>query len=150
MQIISLYRAFIFLLPARLLAWSIFLYLFSSCSEVKITSALDKLPEDRIETGESLFIIDRTGKRWDITHAAEKYGFRADDFQYGLGPDAIPSIDYPDMFLPGEPGYPLANDNFTIIAARIRSEARAYPIFVMKSHEIVNESFAGQLVAVAY
>ena len=150
MQIISIQRTFIFLLPARLLAWSIFLYLLSSCSEKKITNALDKLPEHRIETGKSLFIIDRTGKRWDITHAAEKYGFRAENFQYGLGPDAISSIDYPDMFLPGEPGYPLADDTFTIIAARIRSDARAYPIFVMKSHEIVNESFAGQLVAVAY
>ena len=143
MQIISIHRTFFFL-------FSIFFYLLSSCSEVKITSAEEKLPEDRIEAGESLFIIDRTGERWDITHAAEKYGFRAENFQYGLGKNAIPSIDYPDMFLPGEPGYPPANDNFTLVAARIRSDARAYPLFVMKSHEIVNESFSGQLVAVAY
>ncbi len=143
MQIISIHRTFFFL-------FSIFFYLLLSCSEVKITSAEEKLPEDRIEAGESLFIIDRTGERWDITHAAEKYGFRAENFQYGLGKNAIPSIDYPDMFQPGEPGYPLANDNFIIIAARIRSDTRAYPIFVMKSHEIVNESFSGQLVAVAY
>ena len=150
MQILSKHRAFNFLLPSRLLACSIFLYLLSSCSEEIITNALDKLPEDRIETGESVFIIDRTGQRWDITHAADKYGFRAKNFQFGLGKNAIPSINYPDMYLPGEPGYPLANDDFTIIAARIRSDARAYPLFVMKSHEIVNESFAGQLVAVAY
>ena len=142
MQIISKHRTFFFLL-------SIIFSLLSSCSE-EITSSPEQLPEDRIETGESLIIIDRTGKRWDITHAAETYGFRAENFHYGLGKDAIPSIDYPDMFLPGEPGYPPANDTFTIVAARIRSEARAYPLFIMKSHEIVNESFSGQLVAVAY
>jgi hypothetical protein len=143
MQNLSINRTFFFLL-------SIFFYLFTSCSEELITSVSEKLPEDRIESGESLIIIDRKGERWDITHASEKYGFRAENFQYGLGKNAIPSIDYPDMFLPGEPGYPLVNDSFTIVAARIQSDARAYPLFIMKSHEIVNESFSGQLVAVAY
>ena len=63
MQIISIHRTFFFL-------FSIFFSLLSSCSEVKITSAEEKIPEDRIEAGESLFIIDRTGERWDITHDA--------------------------------------------------------------------------------
>ena len=126
------------------------IYIFSSCTEEFTTNVPERLSDDRIESGQNVYLIDRQGQRWDITHAVEKYGFRAENFQYGLGKNAIPSIDYPDMYLPGEPGYPLPDDRATVVAARIRSEARAYPLFIMKFHEIVNESFAGELVAVAY
>ncbi|RME00405.1 MAG: DUF3179 domain-containing protein [Calditrichaeota bacterium] len=101
-------------------------------------------------SGQKIYIVDQTGKRWDVTHAVEKYGFKAEAFQYGLGPDAIPPLLHPEMLSPGEPGYPGAHDSFLVLGARIEEEARAYPIDVMSRHEIVDEVFDATYVAVAY
>lgn len=99
---------------------------------------------------EKIFIIDRDGKKWDVTHAVKKYGFVASKFQFGLGKDAIPPIRDPQFHLPGEPGYPGASQTFLVIGTRLNDDARAYPLFVLKSHEIVVEQFGDIHVSVAY
>ncbi len=104
-----------------------------------------------IEDGDNqIVIVDRTGKEWDITHAVKKYGMKADKFQFGLGPDAIQPILDPSFFSPGENGYPDNNATFLVIGTSINGDTRAYPIFVLKSREIIDEQFDSTYVAVAY
>lgn len=100
--------------------------------------------------GNRIFIVDQSGKSWDITHAVNKYGFIADQFQYGIGPFAIPPIQNPDFFSPGESGYPGDEETFLMMGVMINDEERGYPLNTMSRHEVVDEVFISTHVAVAY
>jgi hypothetical protein len=97
-----------------------------------------------------IFIRDQTGKRWDVTHAVEEYGFDPAAFEHGLGPTAIRPIQNPQMLRPGDTGYPADFDETVVLGAKLQGDARAYPLNVMIRHEIANESFGNTHVAVAY
>lgn len=101
-------------------------------------------------SGESILIVDRTGKKWDVTHAVKTYGFVAEEFQFGLGPNAITPILNPQMLSPGDPGYPADFESFLVIGTELNGDIRAYPISVMTRHEIADERFDSTYVAVAY
>ncbi len=95
-------------------------------------------------------IVDNTGKKWDVTHAKEKYGMEPAEFQFGLGPFAIKPILNPKMLSPGDTGYPFDNETFLVLATEINNDPRAYSIGVLSIHEIADEIFADAHVAVAY
>ena len=99
---------------------------------------------------DKIFIEDRTGKSWDVTHAVNEYGFRPEDFQFGLGPFAITPINDPKMLSPGDAGYPDDNASFLVIGTTINGDTRAYPLEVLSRHEIANERFGNIHVSVAY
>ena len=101
-------------------------------------------PDDRV------YIVDLTGKKWDVTHAVEHYGFIAEEFQHGAGPNAIPPINEPEMLSPGDPGYPLDDDIFLVIGTTIAGDTRSYSIGDLNRHEVVNESFGDVHVAVGW
>lgn len=101
-------------------------------------------PDDRI------YIVDLTGKKWDVTHAVEHYGFVAEEFQHGAGPNAIPPIDQPEMLSPGDPGYPQDDEIFLVIGTTIDGDTRSYSIGDLNRHEVVNESFGDVHVAVGW
>ena len=138
--------------------------LLLSCSETNETSqAVIPMPTDpgngggdesNPDTGSTntnrVVITDRTGKNWDITYAVKQYGFIAEGFQFGIGPFAITPIVNPEMISRGEEGYPSSSSTMQIIGTRINGEARAYPLKVLNSHEIVDESFGNVRVAVGY
>jgi hypothetical protein len=96
------------------------------------------------------FIVDSTGKRWDVTHAFERYNMRPEEFQFGVGPNSIRPLFEPRMIRPGEPGYPPPNDQRIVIGVRLMGEARAYNVDDLNSHEVVNERFMGVPVAVGW
>jgi hypothetical protein len=123
----------------------IIILLISSCS----TQFDNDDPEIERKDGQT-FIIDRTRKRWNITHAIAKYGMEAERFQFGLGPFAITPILNPKFINPGESGYPGNDDNQLIIGTNLNNDTRAYPIDVLSRHEIVDEEFGDTHVAVAY
>ena len=102
-----------------------------------------------ISGDDKILLEDRTGKKWDITHAVRRYGFVPSNFQFGLGPNAIPPIQNPQFSSPGKVGFPLPSDNL-VIGTRINEIAKAYPIIIMKSYEIANDNFNGSFVAAAY
>lgn len=102
------------------------------------------------QEGDRIFIVDRTGKRWDVTHAVREYGFVAREFQFGLGPTAIPPILNPTHLSPGDPGYPADQATFLTMGTEINGDARGYPLSVMSRHEVVDERFGDAHVAVAY
>jgi len=97
-----------------------------------------------------IFIVDQTGKRWEVTHAVNKYGFVAEEFQFGLGPDAIRPILDPKHIDVGQEGYPADDAKFIVLGTRVKYRARAYPIEVMAIHEVVDEVFGDAHVAVTF
>ena len=103
-----------------------------------------------ITRGDKIFIKDRTGKEWDVTHAVSEYGFEADKFQFGLGPNAIRPILNPKMVSPGSAGYPGNNEDFLVIGTTLSGDTRAYPLNVLSRHEVADEVFQDTHVAVAY
>lgn len=111
-------------------------------------------PNQPIEPGltitDTIYIIDQTGKRWNVSHAVSQYGFVAEQFQFGLGPDAIKPILNPEMLCPGDPGYPDDSDNMVVIGLSLEEPARAYPLNIMSTHEVANENIEDTHVAVAY
>jgi hypothetical protein len=130
----------------RFILIPLLILLFFSCQDSVPTAAN---PPPIKNSGEKILIRDRTGKEWDVTHAFNKYGFDPAGFQYGLGPNAIKPINNPQFFIPGDAGFPRPDD-FLVIGTTINEDTRAYPINILKSHEIVNEKFAATHVAVAY
>jgi hypothetical protein len=98
----------------------------------------------------TIYLVDRTGKHWDITHAVKYYGMDPQNFRYGLGPNAIQPINLPDMISPGEPGYPADGSTMRIIGTEINGDARAYPTGILSGHEVVNEFIGGEYAAVIY
>ena len=100
--------------------------------------------------GDKIFIVDQTGKRWDVTHAVQKYGFVADQFQFGIGPNAIKPIINPVLVGPGQGGYPSSSSTFIVIGTEIGGDSRAYAISDLNPHEIVDEKFGDQHVAVGW
>lgn len=103
-----------------------------------------------VERGKKILIKDHTGKEWDVTHAVENYNFVASQFQYGLGPFAIRPILEPEMLNPGDAGYPAKNNDQLVIGTILNRETRAYPLSVLSRHEVADEVFGDQHVAVAY
>jgi len=68
----------------------------------------------------------------------------------GGGPpkDGIPSIDNP-VFADVQGSY-FMSDSDTVIGLEINGEAKAYPLFILVWHEIVNDNVGGTPVAVTY
>ena len=119
---------------------------FTSCENQVAGSA----PAVVIEEGDQILIEDQTGKKWDITHAVQEYGFRAANFRHGLGPYAITPIGDPEFLEPGNKGYPAAHASILVIGVSLGEETRAYGLDQLYAHEIVNDKFGDTHVSVGY
>ncbi len=130
------------------------LTLFSTMSLLFLFSCNSNSPESptasvkKIEN--TVLIVDITGKEWDVTHAQNKYGMNPEDFQYGIGPFAIPPILNPKMRNPGDSGYPKPDDNSLVIGVTLNGFTRAYGLDSLRCHEVALEEFGDAHVAVAY
>jgi hypothetical protein len=125
-------------------------FVFSCSENVQVTNHNSSPPPAIIEESEKIFIVDGTGKEWDITHAVNEYGFRPELFDFGLGPFAIRPIQDPKMLSPGDVGYPSSDLSTAVIGVTLNGETRAYPLDVLRRHEIANEQFGINYVSVAY
>ncbi len=101
------------------------------------------------EDGE-IIIYDITGKAWDVTHAAQKYGMDPSRYEYGAGPFAITPIMNAKMLSPGDSTYPRDTEDFLVIGTSLNGFTRAYPTQLLGQHEIANEQFGDAHVAVAF
>ena len=126
----------------------LFLWSLAGCTQQTVTDPA--APPDVGENEERIILTDRTGKEWDITYAVNKYGFDPQKFRYGLGPFAIQPLMLPPVLCPGDAGYPDDQATFLSIGINLFGVTRAYPLYLMVRHEISNELFAGNYVAVAY
>jgi hypothetical protein len=133
----------------KLLMFIIFLIFISILASCSSSIFSDDSPETENKDGKT-FIIDKTGKRWDISHAIHKYNMEAKRFQFGLGPFAIRPIQKPNFLYKDDPGYPNSNADFLVIGFSLEKDTRAYPIDILSLHEIVDDKFGDTHVAVAY
>lgn len=101
-------------------------------------------------SGGRIYLIDRRGEQFDITHAVERYGMRREGFEYGIGRHAIPPLDHPQMIAPGEVDYPATEGWQEVIGTQVEGDARSYPIESLVRHEIANETIGHTQAAVAY
>lgn len=93
--------------------------------------------------GDRVYIVDRTGDRWDVTQARE-LGFIPQEFQYGIGKNAFTPLqdeDFGDERLSGDT---------RIIGISIDDNAHAYAVSRLRHHEIANTTLAGKAIAAGY
>lgn len=125
------------------------LALIAGCSDTKSTEP-NFTGFKIIRSNGKIQLEDQTGKLWDITHAVNNYNFKPEKFQFGVGPNAIPPILEPQYYCPGDVGYPSTSSDFQVIGYKSNGSTRAYSLNVMINHEVANEQFGNQYVAVAY
>lgn len=130
-------------LPCFFVVWGIF-----------FVSLAEDLPSStRLNMKEKIFITDRTGRKWDITHAIKVYNMEPEFFHFGIGVGAIPSVDRPVVVEKDNTAYPQSGSDFSVFGVNYNGEQRAYPVKDLARHEIFNETFPGnvdQYVSVAY
>ena len=100
-----------------------------------------------------VYLVDRFGDRFDITHAVAHYGMRKEWFNFGIGKNTIRPINRPSMLKPGDSGYPSTSrwgSGPRVIGASFNGDTRSYPVEVLTAHEIANETIGNTQAAVAY
>ena len=97
-----------------------------------------------------IYITDRRGEQFDITHAVNHYGMSRHGFEYGIGKNAIRPLNHPGMIGPGQMYYPSPRDIHQFIGTEIDGDVRSYPITPLVRHEVVNETIGATQAAVAY
>jgi len=90
-----------------------------------------------------VFITDRDGREWNVTHARDTSGMQPSYFNFGIGVDAIPSVDNPEILTEGDAGYPFADDEMAVFGVDHNGEQRAYPVSDLNRHEVFNDIFPG-------
>jgi len=128
------------------------LLLFEGCGGQNGSSftPTDVMREPGSGNTEKFFITDKTGKRWDVTHAFKVYGLEPEKFQFGGGPFAIPPILNPQFIESEDSNYPDPASLFLVIGFEMFGESRAYSLSVMDAFEVANDLFQETPVAVGY
>ncbi len=106
-----------------------------------------------LERENKVTIKDRGGRLWDVTHARDVYDMNPDNFKYGLGIGAIPSVDDPTVLEEGAPGYPDSDSRTLVFGVNHNGEQRGYSFRALSRHEVFNDIYPGesnQYVSVAY
>ncbi|KAA3615986.1 MAG: hypothetical protein DWQ05_09480 [Calditrichaeota bacterium] len=107
-------------------------------------------PAAVIQDEEHVFIEDRTGKKWDVTHAVNRYDFKADQFQYGLGPQTILPILNPTFSIKGDSAFPADDAFLLIMGVKFANDIRAYGVGALSRFEVADDFFGEVPIAVAY
>lgn len=102
----------------------------------------DGQPVDTTEN--RVFIEDRSGREWDITHAQEAYNMIPNYFNFGLGVGVIASVDNPQVISEGSIRYPPADSNRVVFGVDHNGEQRAYEFFELGNHEVFNDVYPGK------
>jgi hypothetical protein len=98
-----------------------------------------------VRADDKVYIVDRTGERWDITQAVS-IGFDPRGFQFGIGRDSIRPLDASDL-----DDNVLAVDSQTrVIGVSNGPEAHAYVVRTLTRHEIANTHIGEVPIAAAY
>jgi len=102
-----------------------------------------------VESGdadEKITLVDINNRKWDITHAVNKYGMLKEYFRFGVGFGTIASIDNPKTLSKDNPQFPKQDSSFAIFGVEIKLEQRAYSREQLQKHEILNDSFLSKPV----
>jgi hypothetical protein len=91
------------------------------------------------------FIVDQTGERWDVSQA-QKLGFDAAGFQYGIGKFAFRTLDDRSLSADTE----RVAGNLRVIGVAGEKESQAYSVAKLRYHEIANTHIDAAPIAVGY
>ena len=91
------------------------------------------------------YLLDRTGESWDITQAVS-LGFDPHGFQFGIGRNAIRSLDSPDLDKSGKE----LSLRERVIGVENGADAHAYVVRKLTRHEIANSQLGETPIAAAY
>ena len=98
-----------------------------------------------VKEGDSTFLIDRRGERWDISQAVS-IGFEPGGFEYGIGRYAIQPLDGSGLVA----GRKFGDSGTRVIGVENGSEAHAYVVRTLTYHEIANTHLGDDPIAAAY
>ena len=98
-----------------------------------------------LKEGDKIYIVDRTGERWDVTQAVS-LGFNPEGFDFGLGKYAFTPLD-DSLLTQNTADVP---SSARVIGVADGSGAKAYTISRLLGHEISNSSIGSEPVAVSY
>jgi hypothetical protein len=98
-----------------------------------------------IHDGNTTYIIDRHGERWDVTQAVS-LGFMPERFQHGIGRNAFTPLD--DSSLKDKS--PNASKSLRVIGISDGKKANAYSVERLWRHEVANSSIGDKQIVAAY
>ena len=98
-----------------------------------------------IHDGDSTYIVDRQGERWDVTQA-RSIGFMPERFQHGIGRNAFTPLDDSSL----KDHSPKVSKSLRVIGISDGKEARAYSVPRLYRHEVANSSIGDKQIAAAY
>ena len=98
-----------------------------------------------IHEGDSTFIIDRHGERWDVTQA-RSLGFMPERFQHGIGRNAFTPLDDSSL----KDNSDSASQSLRVIGVSDGKQAHAYSVPRLWRHEVANSSLGDKKIAAAY
>ena len=98
-----------------------------------------------IHDGDSTYIVDQHGERWDVTQA-RSVGFMPERFQHGIGRNAFTPLD--DSSLKDKSRQ--ASKSLRVIGISDGKEANAYSVERLRRHEVANSSIGNKQIAAAY
>ena len=98
-----------------------------------------------IHEGDSTYIVDRHGERWDVTQA-RSIGFMPERFQHGIGRNAFTPLDDSDL----KDKSRKASKSLRVIGISDGKQANAYSVEKLWHHEVANSSIGDKQIAAAY
>lgn len=98
-----------------------------------------------VRDGDTVYIVDRTGERWDINQAMS-IGFEPSGFQYGIGRDSIRPLDATSL----DDNVPGVDSQTRVIGVENGPDAHAYVVRKLTRHEIANTHLGEVPIAAAY
>ena len=98
-----------------------------------------------VHDGDSTFIIDRYGERWDVTQA-RSLGFMPERFQHGIGRNAFTPLDDSSL----KDNSDSASPSLRVIGISDGKQANAYSVPRLWRHEVANSSLGDKKIAAAY
>ena len=98
-----------------------------------------------VHEGESTYIVDRHGERWDVSQA-RSLGFMPERFQHGIGRNAFTPLDDSSLKDTGE----TASQSLRVIGISDGKQANAYSVPRLWHHEVANSSLGDKKIAAAY
>lgn len=98
-----------------------------------------------VNEGNHIYLVDRTGERWDITQAVS-IGFDPDHFEFGIGRHAFNPLDDTHW----QPGSTHDGSGMRVIGVAGDGEAHAYAVRKLRYHETANTFLGSDPITAAY
>jgi hypothetical protein len=86
---------------------------------------------------------------WPATNFGNRVADLSDFESGGIPRDAVPAVDQP-LFARVDRLHPAPSDKEPVVSVSVNGDARAYPLFMLMWHEVVNDTVGGVPIVVTY